>query len=177
MRNITLIIGFCISMFLFTGSANADWLVKHSSNKFQHTLYENGTMTKEFNGDPSKQYHRQENCKHGKSKNCKSTKIDLSNYMLSGQGGSNHTDNFFVIYQYQDQETLITYAYQIYYELKDYGTPWKVTSYEYYNDGTSATADVPLDTLDLVPYYELELPSGLSYTRTYSYDGILLGVN
>ena len=161
---------FLVMVFSFAqvGLAEAKWLVrtKDSPSKVQFTLFEDGSIQRANRGDPKTDYDQRENCQHGKSKNCKKETeyaFDLTNWNICAQGGSNHTDNFFVNfgnggcgfgYDYHVGVENAFVRALVYYDLNAGGVPIKVYQISSYQIQTEAEIEgfgtVEVQVLEIV---------------------------
>jgi len=143
--------------------SSAEWLVKQKKASVNglYEIYENGSIKR---GDPKTDYDKDENRFHS----YRGYLYDLTGYTILAQGGSNHTDNFFVTFVSPDGGSL----FQVFYNLKEGGTVQQVFVTE-----LDIKGEVSADSVSVDSYYDLTLPSDLQKVVTFSYDGQVLGLD
>jgi len=120
------------------GQTEAGWQVKQkqtSGNGTPWVLSQDGAITKvePQKGDPKTSYSQSENCGHGSSDPCGGA-LNLAEWKITAQGGSNQTDNFSVSFLSGNPNYTTGFeVVQVYYNLKEGGIVTKAvktTSYQ-----------------------------------------------
>lgn len=151
-------------------SASDKWLVRQKtpSPEGQWVLYEDGRINR---GDPKTTYDQEENCGHGNSGNCGGV-LNLAGWKITGQGGSNHTDNFSVSFLKGNPNYTNGFeVVQVYYNLKAGGVATKAVKTTSYQTTEQAKVDSLIQQGGFTAYHSWRNGDGSTATQYRNAEG------
>lgn len=156
--------------FAGTGAAQDRWVVRQKTPSAEGpwTLYEDGSVTR---GDPKTTYDQRDNCGHGNSTNCSGV-VNLAGWKITGQGGSNHTDNFSVSFLKGNPNYTTGFeSVQVYYNLREGGVVTKAVKTTSYQTMEQAKVDSLIQQGGFTAYHSWRNGDGSTATQYRNAEG------